>query len=89
MITKIYTLRDQVAQFYLPTFPMKTEGEAIRAMLETAKNENTQFHNSPADFVLYEIATFDDNTGEYEMYLDKKRLGSIEELQAPKEAKEE
>lgn len=85
MKTKIYTLRDEVAQFYLPTFPMKTEGEAIRAMLTTAKNPETQFHSSPADFTLYEIGTFDDNSGQYEMYQDKKRLGSIQDLQAVKE----
>lgn len=89
MKTKIFTLRDTVAEIYLPTFPMKTEGEAVRAMLNTANNPETQFHTSPEDFVLYEIGTFDDNIGEYSMYVDKKKHGSIEELQSIEKRRKE
>ena len=82
MKKQVFSMRDSIAEIYLPPFMMRTIGEATRATLNSSKDPQTYLHQSPNDYVLYQIATFDDLTGEYEMLEDKKKIGSVAEMQA-------
>lgn len=64
--TRIYSVRDEmVGKYHNPTFIAEgehSEEEAIR-IFKMSVNGNPLWNNSPNDFTLYQIGTFDDETG--------------------------
>lgn len=60
---KMFTVYDSKADAYLNPFTMRTTGEAIRGFMTTLNDETTEMAKYPADFTLFEIATFDYKTG--------------------------
>jgi len=76
----MYSLKDTVAEVYLPLFPMKNAKEAIRATIQTGMNEKTQIGKTPEDFNLIQVASFDDNTGEITPLKNQVQYGSVKEL---------
>lgn len=66
MIRKVFSIRDaKVAAYNLP-FKCHTEGEAIRMLLRAAQTPQHEVNMFPQDFDLFELGTFDDNTGKYQ-----------------------
>lgn len=76
MIQKVYTVYDSKAEAYLNPFHMNTNGEALRAWKAAVKDPQTNFNKFPSDFTLFEIGTYDSNTGSYEMFPAKVSLGT-------------
>lgn len=60
---KIFTVYDTKAEAYLQPFFMQTRGAAIRGFTELVNDKNHSFGKYPADYVLFEIGSFDDHTG--------------------------
>lgn len=60
---KIYTVYDSKVEAYMSPFCQRSKGEALRAWETAVNDEQTQFCKFPADFTLFEIGEFDDNTG--------------------------
>lgn len=63
MILKAFSLMDSKVQAFHAPFFMSHVGHAIRACAELAMDRNTTVGRHPADFILYEVGTFDDQTG--------------------------
>lgn len=63
MFLKMFTVYDKKAAAYLQPFFMRAEGEAVRAMTQTASNPDSQFAKTPEDYQLCVCAEFDDLTG--------------------------
>lgn len=82
MLTKLFSIYDAKAEFYLPVFQMKSAGEATRAFVASSKNNQTDLGLYPMDFTLVEIGTFDDSNAFVTMYEHKKIIGTALELQA-------
>lgn len=81
MLTKLFSIYDSKAEFYLPVFQMKSQGEAIRAFTQSAQKGQSDLALYPMDFTLVEIGTFDDSNASVTMYEHKKILGNAQELQ--------
>lgn len=66
MIKKVFGIYDSKAKAFIqPILMMNTAGEAIR-MFETAcKDNKSTLYAYPEDFMMYELAEFDDNQGIY------------------------
>lgn len=63
MIIKAFSLLDtKTGMFNLPFF-LSHEGAAIRAVIDLGGDMNTTVGRHPADFQLYYIGWFDDQTG--------------------------
>lgn len=61
---KFYSLYDtKVATFGNP-FCALSDGAACRMVIDAAGDPNTMLHKHPADFILYFLGTFDEDTGE-------------------------
>lgn len=73
---KVFTVHDSKAEAYLKPFLMRTKGEAIRAMQELANDQKHDFAKYSEDYTLFEIGTYDDETGTYEMLKSKLSLGN-------------
>ena len=76
MISKVYVVYDSKAQFYQSTFCMRSRGEALRAWAVVAKDVERDIGKFPADYTLFEIADYCDETGSYVMYDSKVSLGT-------------
>lgn len=60
---KIFTIRDDKAAAYLPPFYARQNGEAIRMFQDSLTNSQTNFSKWPADFVLFELGEYNEETG--------------------------
>lgn len=64
MIQKMFAVRDSKANAYLQPFFSSASGSALRALGDAVADVKSPFHAHPEDYILYELGTFDDNTGE-------------------------
>lgn len=59
----MFSIYDEKAQAYLPPFILPETGMAIRTFGDCINSQEHQFGKHPADYTLYQIAEFDDDTG--------------------------
>ena len=78
MIQKVFGVRDGKAQAFLQPFFSNAVGAAIRAFEDVVNDKvaGNQIAKHPEDYILYELATFDDNSGEFVCVSPIKMLGS-------------
>jgi hypothetical protein len=83
MIKKVFTVFDEKSEAYLQPFFLDTLGQAQRAMTDCVNDVNHQFCRHTSDYTLFQLGTFDDSNGLFEM--DKKSLGSLLEYKTQME----
>lgn len=62
MKLEVYSIRDAKTEAFNTPFYARTNGEAKRMFITSSEGGNFAKHH--ADYQLFHIATFDDNTGE-------------------------
>lgn len=77
---KLFTVHDSKAAYHFNPIVHRNAGEAIRAFETAVENPESQFHKYPADFTLFEIGTFDVDTGGIKTYEDKILLVNASDL---------
>lgn len=65
MIQKVFSVRDEKIEAFLPPFFARARGEAIRSFQQAVLETGHPFAKSREDFVLYELGTFDDVAGRF------------------------
>lgn len=84
MQLKIYTVYDSKVEAYLQPFYVRSKGEAIRAFTETVNDPQSLVGKHPADYTLFEIGEFDDQTAKIKSLAANISLGTaIEFLRSP------
>lgn len=63
MKTKAYAVYDIKAKFFNKPMYLRNAAEALRAFEEEANNPQSQLNKFAADFTLFEIGEYDDETG--------------------------
>lgn len=63
MPLKMYSIYDKKAASYGTPFFMLTDGAAMRAVIDTARDPSTTLYRHPGDFTLVKICSFDEITG--------------------------
>ena len=63
MILGIFSVRDAKADCFTRPFVDHNDQTALRAWLQACRDPDTQFNKHPEDFTLYQVASFDDQTG--------------------------
>lgn len=63
-MTKLFAVRDVKADAFGAPMSAPTEGLAKRAFEAGCNNPKTEFYRYPEDFMLYEIGSYDPNSGE-------------------------
>lgn len=76
-----YTVYDEKAQAFLPPFFMHQDGMATRTFADCVNDADHNFGKHPHDYTLFQIGSFDDNTGELTA-TEKKSLGNGVEFRA-------
>lgn len=64
----VFTVHDRAAAAYLEPFFARSEGEAIRAFSSAAQSEDHNFGQHSADYTLFKIGSFDDETSVLESH---------------------
>ncbi len=77
---KMFAVYDSKAEAYLPPWTAKTTAVALRRFEATAKDENSDFARFGADYTLFELGTWDEDTGLVQLYEAKMNLGTALEL---------
>lgn len=63
MFLAMFTVYDKAAGAFLPPFFERTDGAATRAFQQACNSEKHNFFQSPDDYALYGVGSFDDATG--------------------------
>lgn len=80
MKLKLYSIYDSKLEAYAQIFSMPTKGAAIRAWISTVNDRSTDINKYPADYTLFEIGEFDDQTGNLTCHHAKLNLGTALEV---------
>lgn len=64
MIQKVFSVRDSKALAFLQPFFSSATGSALRALGDAVTDGKSPLSVHPEDYILYEIGSFDDQTGE-------------------------
>ncbi len=82
---KIFTIYDTKAEAYFPPFYLPQSSMAIRQFGDMVNDSNSSISKHPADYTLFELGEWDDNSSEF-VDLNKKSLGNgIEFISNPDE----
>lgn len=78
MIYKMLSVFDSKAEAYMRPFFARSTGEAIRGFSDEVNsgNKESALAHHPEDFILYELATWDELSGAVEVYEKPKALNS-------------
>lgn len=63
MKVKLYSVYDSKAGIYQQLNPFRNADEAIRAIADSANDPNSTLFKFAEDFSLFEMGTYDDDTG--------------------------
>lgn len=75
MIHFMYTVHDSATAAYLRPFFARNKGEALRSFSEAVNDPASQFAKYPAEFTLFEMGTFDDTLGTFDLHPSALPLG--------------
>ncbi len=75
MILNIYSVKDVKVGVFKTPFFQNSNVEAIRSFQQAVQDENSVLNKYPADFELWHIGGFDDDTATFTV-LDAKCLGN-------------
>lgn len=83
---KIYSIYDSKIELFAKPFYMHSRGEALRAWGEVVNDPETTICKHPADFTLFELGEFDEETGKFANLQTPVSLGlAIEYKKKPQE----
>lgn len=81
MKLKMYAIFDTATEAYMTPWFMVNRASALRAFNDLAKDPQSNVYKHPADYILYEVGTWDDNTGE----MDEIKLSNLGHASTQKE----
>lgn len=80
MILQVYTIKDIKTEIYGSPFYVHTEEQVFRDLATLVREDGHMFNQWPEDFALYELGTWNDETGELLMKTDPVRIGTVATL---------
>lgn len=73
---KIFSVYDSKAEAFLPPFFSTTTAVGTRQFEAAANSIDHQFNRFGGDFTLFELGTYDDRTGSFDLYKVHTNLGT-------------
>lgn len=59
----IYTILDVKVETFMRPTTARSDGDLIRGLIQESFNENSMLSKYPYDFTVYQVGTFDEETG--------------------------
>lgn len=60
-----FSVFDRAVGAFMPLFPARTKGEAVRMVSDAVADPSGQFAKHLTDYTLFEVGTWDDRTGKF------------------------
>lgn len=79
MIKHFYAIHDRIANKYTYLFESENDATATRLFMNEQSNANSLLSQSPEDFKLWRVGTFDDANGEFANEMHKVADGKPKE----------
>lgn len=80
MLLKMFSVYDSKVGAYMKPFYLRSAAEAIREMTDAIVEPKCVFYKHPEDYCLFEVGTFDELTGDFNIYEARVSLGSLIEF---------
>jgi hypothetical protein len=64
----LVALYDRATEAYAPVMTVHTRAEAIRSFRQAVNDQQTPMNKTPTDYELYQVGTYDDQTGKIEAH---------------------
>lgn len=89
MLQKLFSIYDSKAESFSNPVYLNSTGLAVRTFSDSVQDPESQFAKHPADYTLFELGTYDDNSAEFKLLPTPKSLFIAIEFITPilKEAK--
>jgi hypothetical protein len=89
MLQKLFAIYDSKAESFTNPVYLSSTGLAVRTFSDSVQDPESQFAKHPADYTLFELGTYDDQTAEFNILSTPKSLFIAIEFITPtlKEAK--
>jgi len=84
MKLQVFAIYDAKVQTYNHPIFLPTRGAAIRVWEDTVTDKTTSFSKHPADYTLFHLGEYDDQTGTFENFHTPVSLGTGLEATAKK-----
>ncbi len=75
MILQIFDIFDSATGSYARPFFMLSKAEATRAFIDIINDEQSSIHKHPADFTLFHLGSFDQETAEFKTLTAPSSMG--------------
>lgn len=62
----VFSVRDSAVDAFMRPFCVNARGQAIRSFQDEAMDEKSEIHKHAADYELFELGTFDEESGKME-----------------------
>lgn len=85
MKVKVFAIRDSKVEAFNQPFFSATKGSAIRAVTTALSDSSSNYCKFAEDFSLFELGTFDDSTGMFELLSSPLHLGLLVEFRKDKD----
>lgn len=85
MKLKAFVIYDSKVEAYNSPFFQRSTGEAMRSFEAACSDAGSNISKWPADYTLFEIGEYDDQSGVFEMYEAKRNLGTALEFKKASE----
>lgn len=72
----LYAVHDKAVNAFLPPFACRARGEAMRSFVDACTDVRHAFNKHADDYVLYELAAFDEGSGLIYPHDDPRRVMS-------------
>lgn len=82
----LYSIYDEILNVYNNPYPSINDQDAQRQLKMASNDPDTQLHQSPQDFSLYHVGTYDDELGEYTNIFPKQLIIRVSQLIIKNEA---
>lgn len=82
MMYDVFSVHDEKAAAFLPPFILPNEAMAKRVFADCINSDTHQFGANPADYTLFRLGQFDDNSAEFLLERTKHSLGNGVEFRA-------
>lgn len=69
-----FSVYDKAVHAFITPFFSRAKGEALRSFMEACQDEKHQFFRHAADYTLFFVGEFDDNSGVFSPLSDPERL---------------
>lgn len=85
----IFAIYDSAGSFYKDPFMINNKGIALREFADACNNKETFLSKHPGDYTLFELGTFDQDTGKFDILPTPVSLGKalefVKRVQEPKD----